>query len=275
MIRRGRAAGVALACRLVAGGVLVPLAPEAVAQVSTNRSALDQLGPARAPAARPAHPANATAAHDRHAHPAPGAATRPAKGGAHPQAAPAAPARRIGRAPTMPAHAPPPPIIAPPAVRVDLHPPPLPPPLPIDPHAAGVATPIKGGTQITFGAGSAALNPATDGAVLAIAAAVKAAADSSVRIDAYAAGPPEDPSTPRRLSLSRALAVRAVLINAGVPSTRIYARALGAPAQPPLGALQPEPADRTDITVETRAEQDRAAAPAGPAGPIGPGASRL
>ena len=33
---------------------------------------------------------------------------------------------------------------------------------------------------------------------------------------------------PRRLSLERALAIRAVLINGGIPSTRIFARALGA-----------------------------------------------
>jgi hypothetical protein len=64
---------------------------------------------------------------------------------------------------------------------------------------------------------------------------------------AYAAGTPEDPSTARRLSLARALAVRSALIADGVSSTRIYVRALGAQ---PGGALAGDaPADRVDLSV--------------------------
>ena len=62
-----------------------------------------------------------------------------------------------------------------------------------------------------------------------------------VQVTAFAAGSPEDPSTPRRLSLARALAARAVLINEGIASTRIYVRALGS-------AAGDGPADRVDLS---------------------------
>jgi len=65
---------------------------------------------------------------------------------------------------------------------------------------------------------------------------------------AYAAGRPEDPSTARRLSLSRALAVRAALMADGISSNRIYVRALGAQASD-------GPADRVDISVLGSAAQ--------------------
>ena len=58
---------------------------------------------------------------------------------------------------------------------------------------------------------------------------VRAPGDStSFNVVAYAAGTPDDPSTARRLSLSRALAVRSALMADGVGSARIYVRALGA-----------------------------------------------
>jgi hypothetical protein len=63
---------------------------------------------------------------------------------------------------------------------------------------------------------------------------------------------PEDPSTARRLSLGRALAARAVLINEGIPSTRIYPRALGA-----TGGDTDR--DRVDVTTGTIAANPVAA----------------
>ena len=60
---------------------------------------------------------------------------------------------------------------------------------------------------------------------------------------AYAAGSAEDPSTPRRLSLARALAARAVLLHEGVASTRIYVRALGASGSGAAGL----PPDRVEV----------------------------
>jgi hypothetical protein len=64
-------------------------------------------------------------------------------------------------------------------------------------------------------------------------------------LDAHAPGSPEDQSTPRRLSLARGLAVRSILINAGIPSTRIYVHALGTIR---LGKTEP---DRVDVTLTT------------------------
>ncbi len=107
--------------------------------------------------------------------------------------------------------------------------------------AAGeVAKLPNGGVRITFGPGTADLNPATMGAIQALARSVRDSPNADLNLYAYAAGVPDDPSTPRRVSLSRALAVRAVLISEGILSTRIYPRALGAP---PDG-----PPDRLDVT---------------------------
>jgi hypothetical protein len=64
--------------------------------------------------------------------------------------------------------------------------------------------------------------------------------EATFNVLAYATGAPEDPSTPRRLSLARALAARSVLISEGVQSTHIYVRALGA-------SSTEGPADRVDV----------------------------
>jgi hypothetical protein len=59
---------------------------------------------------------------------------------------------------------------------------------------------------------------------------------------AYAPGKPDDPSTARRISLSRAMAVRSALVASGVPSARIFVRALGE-------QFGDGPPDRVDIGV--------------------------
>lgn len=151
---------------------------------------------------------------------------------------PSAPATK---SPALPSAAPPA-ITIPPPVAVPLRPTPPPPPIPLNAKAAGTAGSIPGGVRITFGAGSSQLNPTTLAAIRAIAAKITADADANVNVSAYAAGTPEDPSTPRRLSLSRALAVRAVLIHEGIPSPRIFVRAMGMPEP---GTL----ADRVDVTL--------------------------
>jgi len=66
-----------------------------------------------------------------------------------------------------------------------------------------------------------------------------------VQLLAYAAGDEENASKARRLSLSRALAVRSFLIDQGVRSTRIEVRALG--NKVPEGAP-----DRVDIAMQKR-----------------------
>jgi len=135
-----------------------------------------------------------------------------------------------------------PPAIAaiPPAVTVPVQRPPEPPPVPVAADAPGDATPVPGGVRTTFGANRSELNAATEAAIRSFARPLRDTAQA-IQVLAYAAGSPEDPSTPRRLSLARALAARAVLINEGIASTRIYVRALGP-------AAGDGPADRVDLS---------------------------
>jgi outer membrane protein OmpA-like peptidoglycan-associated protein len=151
---------------------------------------------------------------------------------------PAGPAAEIPK-PTLPTI---PPAIAalPPPAPV---PAPRPQPIPVVPlvaDAKGISIPIPGGLRVTFGPDSSDLNPRTDAALRELAATLKPQDTTTITINAYAAGSPEDASIARRLSLARALAARAVLINAGIPSTRIYPRALGS-------AAGDEAKDRVDV----------------------------
>jgi outer membrane protein OmpA-like peptidoglycan-associated protein len=77
----------------------------------------------------------------------------------------------------------------------------------------------------------------------------KLEADDTLRlqIEAYAAGTTDTASKARRLSLSRALAVRSYLIEQGVRSTRMDVHALGNKASDP-----PAPADRVDARLVAR-----------------------
>ena len=155
----------------------------------------------------------------------------------------------------------------------------LPPPSPVPParpqpapatpvtaDAPGTAQTQPGGAlRITFGKDRADLNADTDAALRQAARAVKSSPTAAVTINAFASGLPDDPSAARRLSLSRALAARAVLISEGIPSSRIYPRALG----PTGGDTDP---DRVDLTVSTTAAS---AAPAGtPPAPAPAGSSQ-
>ena len=99
--------------------------------------------------------------------------------------------------------------------------------------------------QIPFTAGAADL-PA-DGKAVLDEAATKLKQDDEARLQivAYASGGDDSGSQARRLSLSRALAVRSYLIDQGVRSTRMDVRALG--NHVPSGS-----ADRVDILVVHR-----------------------
>ena len=250
------------------------LASPVMAQVSVNPGALDQLrsSPHAAPESQPASHASAHSHVRRSAHPATrpqsheAAAARPATaasaatkphpaaehpaaehpGAEHPSAQHSVAQHPVAQHPVTPhpvtlAPAPPPaavlpPVAAPPAPSAT---PAL--PVPVLQDAAGTATKLANGIRITFGEGKADLNPATAAALQALAQGVKNDPNVDLNVYAYAAGAADDPSTPRRLSLSRALAARAVLINGGIASTRIYPRALG--ATPSDG-----PADHVDVT---------------------------
>ncbi|MBX6321908.1 MAG: OmpA family protein, partial [Rhodospirillaceae bacterium] len=64
--------------------------------------------------------------------------------------------------------------------------------------------------------------------------------EARIQLLAYASGGPDAASKARRISLSRALAVRSYLIGKGVRSTRMDVRALG-------NTVPGDPADRVDI----------------------------
>ena len=101
---------------------------------------------------------------------------------------------------------------------------------------AGPNTPIKAANtylsprqrfHIVFGAGSAILGTKEGAALDSIAASLKQRNSLRVQLLAYADGATGTLSQTRRLSLSRALAVRSHLMNKGIQSTRIDVRALG------------------------------------------------
>ena len=81
--------------------------------------------------------------------------------------------------------------------------------------------------QIIFAVDEATLPAGAQAPLGAIAARLAADATLRLQLKAYARGGAESASHARRLSLSRALAVRSQLIEQGVRSTRIDVRALG------------------------------------------------
>jgi outer membrane protein OmpA-like peptidoglycan-associated protein len=119
-------------------------------------------------------------------------------------------------------------------------PPPLPPP--IDAGAATTAAATQAGLRLTFATGQSDLSPESADSIKHLVQASPAGDATTFNVLAYALGDPDDPSVARRLSLARAIAVRAALMTDGVPSSRIYLRALG--SQP--GQVPP---DRVDVSV--------------------------
>jgi len=241
---RGRAPvpAAVIGCLLLGLGSAVPAQAQSTAP-AVNNGALDALKPPTpAPRPRPAHraPPSRTPA------PAPKTAERLAPG---PIPVPPKP-------PTLPV-APPEIAAIPPAVAVPVQRPPEPPPIPVAADAPGDVAPLQGGVRATFGPNRSELNEATETAIRGFARPLRDT-QQAVQVAAYAAGTPEDPSTPRRLSLARALAARAVLINEGIASTRIYVRALGA-------AAGDGPADRVDLSTNAPGTAAPVAAPPSPA----------
>jgi len=154
--------------------------------------------------------------------------------------------------------------VVPPAIAALPPPMPVPAPRPQAPpvvsvaaDAPGTATPLPGGLRITFGADRSDLNPATEAALRELARSLRTS-DKGINIYAFAGGSVDDPSTGRRLSLARALTARAVLITEGIPSTRIYPRALGTTADE-------TDRDRVDVTAGLPGPATPASAPSVPA----------
>ena len=184
-----------------------PAAPAPTPAPAPSVAAAPPVAPAPAPAqAAPATPAPQAAAPASQS-PAPQspasqspASQTPAAAPAAPQAAPRpAPAPQVAAAPT--------------------------PPRPVPAPAIGPG----GLITLTFPSGQGDL-PAGDLAALDALATQYAAGEDRLQIRAYAASTVSDGgSGARRLSLTRALAVRQHLIDKGIRSTRIDVRALGAP----------------------------------------------
>jgi len=232
-------------------GLLAAAAMPASAQVTIDLHALDQLkGGTKATPSRPAqkHPKHTAETPPRHKPDAAQQHTRPA--------APAQVAQPAAEPPPAAAAVVPPPSVlpaeAPPLVRLSpagpepapvQATPPAKPDVPVvAADAGGTPVPIKEGVRVTFDGGRSDLSPASAAGLRSFAEAAPKSGAASFNVLGFAAGAPEDPSTPRRLSLSRALAVRSVLMAEGIASTRIYVRALG--GAPPDG-----PPDRVDVTV--------------------------
>ena len=260
MQRPSSASSVPLLLRVLAVVGATGTAVPALAQVTTNQHALEALGSAgHAPAA--------------HGVPHRRAVPRAVHGPSHAARVAARPARAASAHPpaaTIPPAPPPPPVFRAPVINVPLHPPPPPPPVPVVQTATGTATPIPDGVRIGFGAGSTDLNPVMMQALHDFSARLKADPAARSEIDASSSGTSEDPSTPRRNALSRGLAARAVLINDGIPSTRIYVRVLGQVTPDGSGSAAAAPPDRVDLRLAQAPGTETAAAPAPAPGASGP-----
>jgi len=178
--------------------------------------------------------------------PLPATPTSSAASAAPPPIPPERPAPRVAVAPSAP---PPPPALDTPA-------PPRPParpvasaPAPTAPAAAAAPAPGAAPPQVAaaagvlsrvlFSGGSADINEAGRRELSQLADRLGRDSESRIQLLAYADGTPESESQARRLSLSRALAVRSFLIDQGIRSTRVNVQALGIKA---TGG----PADRVD-----------------------------
>jgi len=149
------------------------------------------------------------------------------------------------------------PIVAPPATSASQ---PSPPPPPVSAKAGTVAAPTTAGLRLTFAPGQSDLSPASSTSIKQLTDTTPTGDDTTFNILAYAPGKPDDPSTARRISLSRAMAVRSALVADGVPSARIFVRALGE-------QYGDGPPDRVDLDV-TGAPGDKASSNMAPNGTV-------
>ncbi|MFN4284110.1 MAG: OmpA family protein, partial [Alphaproteobacteria bacterium] len=99
--------------------------------------------------------------------------------------------------------------------------------------------------RIAFSGESAALPEPSKAEMKAVVETLTKNPAMRVQVKAYASGNAEAASKARRISLSRALAVRSHLIEQGIGSTRIDVRALGNNAE---GG----PGDRVDLVLVAR-----------------------
>ncbi len=251
---------------IIVAAVPVLAVPDAHGQVSVNMNAVDSLAPTPAgrpsSESRPSAPVSRASPQARATAAVPPPVSGPLPLPPVPPDGPVPPAPQfatLGRTSIGPLPSPPPkhppakPVIAPIVLVGPPHPEPMPPPPHVVDGASGRAVHIPGGVRVTFAANGAALNPATLAALREIANAAVEAHAPWVSVDSYAKSDPSDPSTARRLSLSRGLAAFAVLREAGIPSERIYVRALLAASGP-----RAQPPNRVDVTFRPGAAEAQA-----------------
>lgn len=122
-----------------------------------------------------------------------------------------------------------------------------PPPVTAAAVAPSVVTAIGDKTvRVRFPTGVADLPEGAKRDLDGLAQKLASAEQTRLQLVAYAGGGPDEANQARRLSLSRALAVRTYLIAQGVPNSRMDVRALGNRSDG--GA----PADRVDIVMLDR-----------------------
>jgi len=200
-----------------------PVAPSAIA---SSAPAPAPVSPAPAPAAAPT-PVTP---------PAPVAAVAPPPPPPPPPAPVATPAPPPPAPVAAPAPAPAPPVTAAQAPAA----------APAQTAAAPAAARAAGGALATipFAAGSPDLNDQGKAALATVLDALKSDATARLQIQAFASGGDDQGGQARRLSLSRALAVRGQLIEQGIAATRMDVRA--------LGRTNDGPPDRVDILLVRR-----------------------
>ena len=104
------------------------------------------------------------------------------------------------------------------------------------------AVPATRPMTVLFSLGSAALNAEALERIDAVREKMKADQFLRLQLAAYATNTDDNPSRTRRLSLSRALAIRSYLVEKGVKSTRMDVRALG-------NKFEKAPGDRVDLVL--------------------------
>jgi outer membrane protein OmpA-like peptidoglycan-associated protein len=229
-----------------AGGL--PLAPETVPQAAPPRRPVQR--PARAPSpqvTRPAAPAlPLPLPPEEPAEMPPLATSAPLPLPPTPPPVVAAPAPAPPPSVAAPVPAPPAEVAAPEPTRPAEVAAPRPAPPPAAPAAAPAAPRAPGPpperVRLLFAPDAQELTEAMRAELRALAGALPDSDALRLTVNAYAGGDPANPSLARRASLSRALAVRTALMEAGVRSTRIDVRALG------LNAGDGPP-DRVDVLV--------------------------
>lgn len=229
---------------------LIAFSTPTMAQVSVNNSALDHLGGTKKNTTH--HTTNTHKTHSKHT-----THTTHTQPKTVPTTTPAQPQQPV-ILPTIPKAPPPRPVFKDADIVVPLHPP-VPPPMPkVDPKAKGEAQITSKHTLIIFDRDSIDLNDAMMKAIMDFADMLKRHPNNQVYLNAYSHGTADDPSTQRRTALNRGLVIRAVLINQGIPTTKIYLLAKGVPEEQ-VANLSPDHVEmiRSDLMTKKQAKVEK------------------